>query len=77
MINSVTYKTAAGSVVTISGKHGGIIDVDFDWLEEGGCIDCFPALDPREIDYLYWHCDFCGGGKAKLIEAYALQGDKS
>ena len=59
------YKTAAGSTMTISGKHGGISTVDFDWLEEEACIECQP--EPYDADgYLVWQCDYCGGGKAKL-----------
>lgn len=30
------YRTKAGSEMWISGKHGGISRVEFDWLEEGG-----------------------------------------
>ena len=59
------YKTDAGSTMTISGKYGGISEVDFDWLEENACIECQP--EPYEDDgFLVWHCECCGGGKAKL-----------
>lgn len=60
-----TYKTAAGSTMTISGQHGGISRVDFDWLEEGACPDCCP--NGYEVEgYLTWSCDVCGGGSARL-----------
>lgn len=65
------YKTEAGSIVVISGKHNGKARVDFDWLEEGGCIDCVPEPYPEEFgenDFrLIWFCDYCGGGNTKLI----------
>jgi hypothetical protein len=40
------YVTKAGSTMVICGKHGGISEVEFDWLEEDGqcnghsCLDC-------------------------------------
>lgn len=62
------YRTAAGSEMWVSGKHGGISKVEFDWLEEGGCIDCEPnAYDDEGI--LIWTCDECGGGSAELFPA--------
>ena len=48
------YRTAAGSEVTVSGKYGGIYDFDFDWFEEGACVEAAPyILD----DCLCWACD--------------------
>ena len=64
------FKTQAGSLVTISGKYGGIAQVDFDWLEEDACCDCEPDPYPEwdgETWILRWHCRFCGGGKAILF----------
>lgn len=59
------YRTAAGSEMWISGEHGGKSKVEFDWLEEGGCIEC--NVDPNEQDgMLVWHCDECGGSCAEL-----------
>ena len=50
--------------MTISGKHGGISRVLFDWVEEGGCCDCH--AEPYDDDgWLIWRCDECGGGSAK------------
>jgi len=64
------YKTFHGSIVRISGQYGGIVEVDFDWLEEGGCVGCQVQPYPEEFgsnDWrLVWHCDICGGGNAKL-----------
>lgn len=52
--------------MTIGGPHGGISEVEFDWLEEGGCIDCVPhAYD--DDGYLVWDCDQCGGGSTELF----------
>ena len=61
------YRTAAGSEMWISGTHGGISKVSFDWLEEASaCCDCTP--EPYEQDgRLHWHCDDCGGGNALLF----------
>lgn len=65
MLPQGKYRTERGSKLTISGEHGGISEVDFDWLEEGACLDCEP--EPYDDDgYLVWHCDVCDGGKAKL-----------
>lgn len=51
-----TLRTKAGS--TVDGNQ-----ITFDWLEEGGCIDC----EPEVIDgMLVWHCEHCGGGSAEL-----------
>lgn len=59
------YRTIHGSAMTISGPHGGESRVEFDWLEETACCDCRP--EPYDDEgYLVWHCDVCGGGKAKL-----------
>ena len=59
-----TYRTAAGSTLTVSGKHGGIFIVKYDWLEENGSIECEP--DPVPDDgYLKWKCSECGGGSAE------------
>lgn len=54
--------------MVISGKHGGVSRVEFDWLEEAGaCIDCVPeAYD--DAGYLVWHCDYHESGRAKLSE---------
>ncbi len=68
MVNG-TYKTQAGSIVRISGKHSGIAEVEFDWLEEDACIECEPNPYPEDDGgrlILTWSCDYCGGGKAEL-----------
>jgi len=71
-----TYQTKAGSTVEISGEHGGISHVSFDWVEEpNACIDC--RVDPYPHHWgkdedgndewrLYWECDRCGGGSSRL-----------
>jgi hypothetical protein len=65
------YVTSAGSTVDIRGQHSGIAEVHFDWLEEGGCIDChvnaYPETDGEGL-YLTWNCETCGGGRAELKE---------
>ena len=48
------YRTEAGSIVTVSGDHSGRFAIEFDWLEEGACIDATPMV---EEDELHWACD--------------------
>ena len=58
------YRTAVGSEMWIT-RNGGKSVVEFDWLEENGCIEC--RVEPYEQDgNLVWHCDECGGGSAVL-----------
>lgn len=71
-----TYKTKAGSTVEISGTHGGMSNVSFDWVEEPSvCMDC--RVDPYPHHWgkdedgtdewrLYWECECCNGGSARL-----------
>lgn len=60
------YRTAAGSEMWVYGEHCGKSAVEFDWLEEGGCMDCQPCA--YDVDgMLVWHCDECGGGAAELM----------
>lgn len=61
------YRTERGSLMEISGQHGGISRVEFDWLEEDACADC--RVDAYPIhDYMVWDCEACGGGRAKLFQ---------
>jgi len=56
--------------MSISGKHGGISEVEFGWFEEDACCDC--VVDAYDDDgFLVWHCDYCGGGSAKLYPSNA------
>ena len=60
------YKTKNGSIVVISGKHNGIIEIDFNWIEENNaCCDCEPFV---ENDMLIWECKYCDGGNTILIK---------
>ena len=59
------YRTAAGSLMEISGTYGGISRVDFDWIEEGACCDCKVNAYEDGGD-MCWSCDYCDGGRAKL-----------
>ncbi len=67
------YLTAAGSYVNISGAHGGISEVVFDWCEEtNACCDC--TVDPYpdwngNAWILRWDCKECDGGCAELFPA--------
>ncbi len=62
------YHTAAGSTIRVSGKHGGIVEVSFDWLEEGGCFDCVAEAYPSEDGELVWHCEQHDSGRAKWLK---------
>ena len=69
----MTYKTKNGSTVTISGKHNGIVEISFDWFEEdNACVDCTVNVDSPNDYHTYrelmWVCNYCGGGRADLIE---------
>lgn len=64
------YRTAHGSRVEISGRHMGIVTIDFDWLEEGACIESkrnvlAETRDPEDA-WLFWSCKCCGGGQTRL-----------
>jgi hypothetical protein len=63
-----TYRTAAGSLVEVSGAHRGIIAITFDWFEEGACCEAHPCEDLSDAGepWLRWHCECCGGGYARL-----------
>lgn len=62
------YRTKAGSTMVISGKHGGVSEVDFDWFEEeGACLDCKPqAYD--DDGFLVWFCSEHESGRAQLFK---------
>lgn len=58
------YCTARGSTVMVSGAHGGIYEIEFDWLEEEhACSECRPSVYDGD---LVWGCEYCGGGRAEL-----------
>ena len=60
------YRTAAGSEMWVSGKHGGFSEVSFDWFEEDACLDC--QVSAYDVDgRLVWSCEECGGGSAELF----------
>lgn len=66
------YRTKAGSTVKISGKHGGISNVLFDWFEEeNACIECYADPYPQDwgdgTHHLVWSCEDCPGGSAELF----------
>ena len=48
------YRTENGSVVRISGGRS---EIDFDWFEEGACIDADVWVQDGE---LVWECECCG-----------------
>lgn len=62
------YRTRAGSEMIVSGEHGEISRVEFDWAKEGACPYCTPESYADEDGFLIWRCDECGGGCAVLAE---------
>jgi len=62
------YRSAAGSLVEISGEHRGITTIVFDWFEEGACIEARPVAEvsDRRYPWLSWSCDCHGHRQAKL-----------
>ena len=68
-----TYKTKAGSTVTVMGGRS---FVQFDWFEEGACFDSEAGPDMRRDGlrvFLHWWCEECGGGCAELTKVDAGQ----
>lgn len=67
--NGEVYRTEHGSTVRVSGKHRGIISIEFDWFEEDACPDAHPTADVSDPHdpVLSWECDCCGYGEARLI----------
>jgi hypothetical protein len=65
----MNYRTPAGSLVEVSGKHNGIVTITFDWFEEGACCKAHPVddLSDKAEPRLTWSCDCCGYGSAPLI----------
>jgi hypothetical protein len=66
------YKTKAGSQLEISGSHGGIVRLSFDWCEEpDACCECRPDPYPQKFDEndfrITWNCTRCDGGSAQLF----------
>jgi len=66
MLKNGTYRTPAGSVVKISGKHNRKSLIEFDWLEEdNACCDCYPEVN-NVGETLEWFCDDCLFNSAPL-----------
>jgi len=50
----------------LPSPYGGVIDIEFDWLEEGACCDACPTVYDGVLS---WSCDCCSDqGSADLIE---------
>jgi len=62
------YRTAAGSIVEVSGRYNGIHDITFDWFEEGACCEAYPVaeLSSKDEPMLTWSCGCCGSGAVRL-----------
>lgn len=54
------FVSPKGSWVEVSGKHQGIFDISYDWLEEGGCCDAMPEFN-RDYDEpaIIARCECC------------------
>lgn len=66
----IAYRTAAGSTVEVSGAHSGIIDIVFDWFEEGVCCEARVYTDAPDRDEprLRWSCECHGERWTALME---------
>jgi len=62
-LGSGTYQTKKGSTVEIYGSFNGSFLIDFDWVEEGACIEATPSILE---DRLIWQCECCGSCDASL-----------
>lgn len=65
------YRTAAGSTAEGRELAGGRVrwTIRYDWLEEGGCVDCVVESRPQEEGGELWlaaTCDQCGGRTVRL-----------
>jgi hypothetical protein len=71
------FKTEHGSELHVNDRIT-VVSLDFDWFEEpNACIECSPEPYPDKDDgeyWLTWHCEDCGGGRAKLTEI-SVQGE--
>lgn len=68
------YETEAGSVVLI---RGGVVEIAFDFFEEGGCIECQPEpCETAREGVLIWYCDECGKGASELLRGNAEATEK-
>jgi hypothetical protein len=73
MADSIIYRSENGSEVRISGKHWGVVEIEFDWFEEEGCIEADPTFDQDDLSILAV-CDCCGPQRVavKLIALDSL-----
>jgi hypothetical protein len=61
------YRTEKGSTAEVFGHHSGSYRIEFDWFEEGACIEACPSVDTTGGEtWLHWNCDCCGSGQAML-----------
>jgi hypothetical protein len=63
------FQTPKGSTVEVSGRWRGIIEIDFDWLEEAGCSEAHPNMDAPDPEdpLLGWSCACHGSGSARMV----------
>lgn len=56
------FESSAGSTVAVSGRHMGIFEIAFDWVEEpGGCVEMHPTFNnDLQEPQIYATCD-CHG----------------
>lgn len=67
-----SYKTERGSTALVYGKHSGAWKIEFDWFEEGACIEAHPSVDfDGDEAWLHWNCECCDSGQARLYRAEA------
>lgn len=68
-VTSSRWRTACGSTVEVSGQHHGVVTIDFDWFEEGACIEAARSVSveigPEPM--LHWECACCGAFSEPLV----------
>lgn len=72
----IEYVTAKGSVVRPYSKASW--EIEFDWLEEGACVEAVPEVDSADCG-LTWSCACCcdDGSWVPLVPRPALASDHS
>lgn len=69
------YVSDGGSRVKIFGDHGGSFEIDFDWLEEGACVESRPSVYEGRL--IWSDCECCGSGGSTELVAVRVRHDRS
>ncbi len=53
------YVSEKGSTVKVTGKYSGIFTIDFDWFEEGACVEAHPEFNNDDNEPAIIACCEC------------------